>query len=376
MTTVLVLTFTEVAKDPRVLRHIEALRSHMDVVSCGKGPAPTGVIDHIELPAGADHLPTTLRGMAGLLTRSTDFAYRNLPAASAARELLARTDFDVAIANDIVALPVALEVAAGRPVLADLHEYAPREMEEDWRWRLMIQSFATALCRTYLPRAAAVTTVAPGIAAEYERQFGVRTVTITNAGPYRAPQPRPVGDPIRLVHSGGATRNRRLEAMIDAAADLPNVTFDLYLVTTRRSAGYVDELRERAARTDNVRVLPPVPMSDVPATLDSYDVGVYLLAPTSFNNEHALPNKFFDFIQSGLGMVIGPSPEMAALVREHGMGLVTPDFSVESLRHALHNLEPAEVAGWRQATCVSAQQLSSEHEQEVLRALVQSIVEG
>ncbi len=60
--------------------------------------------------------------------------------------------FDVLVSNDAVSLPVALEVAAGRPVVADLHEYAPLEMEESWRWRLLFQRFASWICATYLPQ--------------------------------------------------------------------------------------------------------------------------------------------------------------------------------------------------------------------------------
>lgn len=373
--TVVVLVFTEVARDPRVMRHVAALRETFDVVTCGKGPAPEGVARHLEIPGEAEHLPMTPMGLAALALRRSELAYRHLPAANAARRLLRDVAFDALLANDVTTLPVALEVARGRPVVADLHEYAPKEMEEDWRWRLMVQPLATHICRTYLPRVSAATTVARGIADEYAAQFGVEPSVVTNAGPDRHPQPRPTGTPIRAVHTGMATPNRRLETMIDAAADVAGITFDLYLIPSPRARGYLEGLRALAAATSNVRVLDPVPMVRVPETLDAYDLGIYVLAPTSFNNEHALPNKFFDFVQSGLGMIIGPSPEMAASVRAFGMGLVLDDFDEGTLRRALESLGLAEVDGWKRAACLAAGRLCDAAQARALRSVVESVVD-
>jgi glycosyltransferase involved in cell wall biosynthesis len=374
--TVVILVFTEVVRDPRVMRHVAALRDVYDLVTCGKGPAPAGVIRHVEIPAEAEHLPMTPLGLASLAARRSEAAYRRLPAASAARELLRDVPFDLIIANDITTLPVALEAANGRPVIADLHEYAPREMEEDWRWRLMVQPLAEHICREYLPRAAATTTVAEGIAEEYQARYGLLPGVVTNAGPYRHPEPRPTGAPLRAVHTGMASPNRRLETMVQAAADIQGLTFDLYLIPSPRARGYVASLRELAAATRNVRVLDPVPPDEVPTTLDGYDIGIFVLPPVNFNYRWALPNKIFDFIQSGLGIVVGPSPEMAAIVREYECGLVLSDFSAESLRRALVDLRPAQVDGWKRATCRAAAVLNDQAQAEVLRSVVARSLTG
>ena len=376
MARVAVLTFTEVVRDPRVMRHVEALKGHHQVVTCGKGPVPDGVVEHFEIPAAADHLPTTAAGLAGLALRRTTWAYGRLPAARAARQLLVDADFDLIISNDIAALPVALDVAGGRPVVADLHEYAPREMEDDWRWRLMIQPFAEGLCQRHLAEAAAVTTVAEGIAAEYRAQYGIDAVTVTNASAWRSPTLRPVGRTIRAVHSGMATPNRHLDEMILAADSIPGLELDLYLVPATRAVSHLDHLREMSSRTPNVRVLDPVPMLDLPAALDNYDLGIFVLPPISFNYLHTLPNKFFDFVQSGLGVVVGPSPEMAALTEQHGLGLVLSDFERQTLRQALESLDAASVAGWKAASCQASESLSSQHQAERLLSVVNPWLAG
>ncbi len=370
MATIAILTFSEIVSDPRVLRHIEALAPEHEIVTCGKGPAPAGVVEHFEVPGDAVQVPKTPAVIANLALRRSEAAYRGSAAANAARRLLVGARFDVLLSNDLLALPVGLDVADGRPVLADLHEFAPRQVEGPLRWRYLLGPYMDSLCRTCLPRAAAVTTVCEGIAEEYQRVYGVRVDTITNASAYRSPRPRSAGDPVRLVHTGYAQPNRQLELMIRAASDVDGVALDLYLVPSQWTAEYHRGLRELAAASDNVRVLDPVPMARVPETLDAYDVGVFVLPPSSFNSLHALPNKFFDFVQSGLGVIVGPSPEMARLTTRHDLGLVLPDFEERTLRSALTGLNPDQVSGWKASACGAASQLSGSAQAEDLRAIV------
>jgi hypothetical protein len=164
--------------------------------------------------------------------------------------------------------------------------------------------------------------------------------------------------------------------MIDAAADLDGVLLDLYLVRAPRSGRYLERLQQSAARTRNVRVLDPVPMDRVVPTMESYDVGLYALQPTSFNNLRALPNKFFDFVQAGLAVVIGPSPDMAALVREHDLGLVSDGFDRDDVRAVLQGLSVPDVERWRANARTARAVLSAQHEAETLRRVVRSVLQG
>jgi hypothetical protein len=108
--------------------------------------------------------------------------------------------------------------------------------------------------------------------------------------------------------------------------------------------------------------------------MESYDVGLYSLQPTSFNNLHALPNKFFDFVQAGLAVVIGPSPDMAALVATHDLGVVADGFDRDSVRAALAGLDPAAVDRWRANARAARPVLSAENEAARLRAVVGSVL--
>ncbi len=269
------------------------------------------------------------------------------------------------------ALPLACELPGSPPVVFDAHEFAPAEQAEDRAWRLLIAPYVTTLLEQYLPRVAAMMTVAPGIAVAYGEAFGVDAAVVTNAPRY-APDlaPTPVTEPIRLLHHGVAQRSRRIETAMDVFALLEPGRFTLDLVLAENTPGYRDELVARAQTMDGVEVLPPRPMRELVSAANAYDVGVYLLPPLSENQRLALPNKFFEFVQARLAVAIGPSPEMARLVEEWGCGVVAADFEPATLAARLNALSTEDVAALKARSHVAARPLSYEGNRETVLALV------
>lgn len=346
------------------------LREDYDVITCGYGPAPDGVTDHIEIPGALQTWRTNKVALGTLLAtrRFEQLYFGSERVRLVQREVAARGGVDIVVANDALAAPLATTLNARRGVHADLHEYAPRQNEHRWLWRTLVGPLMDWACRHYVTRTDSQTAVAPGIAAEYARVYGLTPTpdVVPNATPYRPElAPTPPGEPLRLVHIGLAGRGRRLEVMARAVAAVNRrhpgrLTFDLILAAGEPD--YITELKALAARrdVDGVRVLPPVEFAEIVPTLAGYDVGIFICPPTTFNLEHALPNKFFEFIQARLAVVVGPSPEMAPIVREHGLGVVTDDFDEQTVAAALERLTAADVVRYKQASHAAAAELGAE----------------
>jgi hypothetical protein len=369
------LSFSAIARDARVLRHVNVARQLGDVITCGFGPRPDGVAEHIEVPTSYS-LPQTPAGVALLAARRLTRAERAAPALQSALRLLAGQTFDVIVCNEARALPVAFDVADGAPVWADMHEWAPQERSHDWRWRLLVAPLATHTCRRYLPRAAAVTTVGQAIADLYTSTFGVECSVLRNAAPYVDLEPSPP-EPgsIRVVHSGGAVPGRNIEMLIDAVAQLGDpFRLDLYLVPANDRGVYLRQLEERAAKADGVRLLAPVSPNELPYVLNGYDVGAYSIPPINVNTTYALPNKFFDFVQARLALAIGPSVEMVRLTRDHDLGVVADDFGEDSFVRTLASLTPESVARYKQHAHAAAHELSSEREEQLTTDLIRRLL--
>jgi hypothetical protein len=123
---------------------------------------------------------------------------------------------------------------------------------------------------------------------------------------------------------------------------------------------YISFLKNKAKNIDRIRFQPAVPMTELPKITNKYDIGLYVLAPTNFNNAMALPNKLFEYIQARLALVIGPSPEMARLVKKYDCGVVAKDFTSESLVESLSGINAEELRHYKIQSCLAAKELCLE----------------
>lgn len=353
----LILSFSNISADARVLKQVKLFADIYDVTTYGYGPSPDPRVRHLRLD-DAHGIRRWRR--SDLILRRFRRIYWRQPAIRQARADLQAVDrFDVILANDIDTVGLALALKPAHGVHADIHEYAPRQNEELLVWRVFIAPFVKWMCRQFLPHVTSMTTVGQGIANEYERVFGVRSKVVTNAAPYAELAARPVGTPIRLVHSGASIRNRRLEVLVAATmASKSEVTLDLYLMGN--DPEYITELRSLAAGSDRISFPEPVPYQDLISRLNEYDVGVHIVAPTNFNNRWALPNKFFDYVQARLGLIIGPTSEMQNLLEEHKFGAVADDFGTAALTEVLDSLTVDQIRSWKSHATTAAHALSAE----------------
>ena len=335
------------------MRQIQALGERHEVHVLGFGPEPDGVAGFVQVLEPSTAGWRALWNASLLAARRYELYYwghAQVEALMAAADALAVHSFDLVLANDVWVLPAALRLANGAPVWLDAHEYAPREFEDRTAWRLLLGPFFDAVCRRDLPRVARMSTVCQGIAREYTARYGVPVAVMPNCpDPVELPvQPVQEGR-IRMIHHGAAIASRRIEAMIDLMHHLDE-RFHLDLMLVEQDPATMAALRQRAAGHPRIRFVPPVRMPDIAAHTNGYDIGLFLLPPTNFNYLHALPNKFFEFMQARLAIAIGPSPEMQDLVMAHGCGVVSPSFDPASLARVLAGLTRSDIEVMKHAS--------------------------
>lgn len=367
----LIFSFSNLLGDARLLKQISGFAGDYEVTTCGYGESPDSRVTHVQL--SGDH-PIWAYDRIALMTKQYRRAYWGSPAIQEAKNALAGREFDVILANDVDPVGVALSLNPRHGVHVDLHEYSPRQKEDMLRWRLFVAPFIRWMVRKFVAQANSWTTVSGGLAREYARVFGFTPGLVTNASPLHEFEVTPCGSPIRLVHSGAALRDRKLEIMIDALElTTAEVTLDLFI--TPNDPGYVAELRERSTRLPALTVHDPVPYRELIARLHNYDAGVFVLEPLNFSYRWALPNKLFDFVQARLGMIVGPSPEMVDLVTDYNLGAVADSFSAASLATQFDRLTTEQVQAWKAAADRAAAELSSEAQVQKWRDAIARLAE-
>jgi glycosyltransferase involved in cell wall biosynthesis len=369
-----ILRLAPIETDGKVLRQIEYAAREYEVTVVGWGHLDKAR-PHVEMRTVQRHVfPPGQRLVQVALMFGGRFApslwerwYWRKPDHRQALTLLAgRRPLELIHVNEALTLPIGIEAARrmGARVLFDAHEYTPL-LEEDKLWgRLLAVPFHHYLIRQYAHQADAMITVCPGIAERYQQVFGLEPAVITNAPAYRELPHHPV-DParIRIIHHGMAMRDRRLEEIIEIASLLDSrYTLDFILVD--KDPGYIDELKGRAARVAMGRVsfLDPVPPAEIAPTINRYDVGLPWIPPVNFNYARALPNKFFESIMAGLAIAIGPSPEMARIVRQYKLGVVADSFEPAAMARLLNALPPEEINRMKQCSLLAARELNADVE--------------
>ena len=384
---ILCISLTPINRDARVMRQVELLSELGDVTTVGFGEQPRGAHTHVSVPEGLATLPQTAFGVLRLAVRLHRAVECKAPAqAWVLREFRRRgwgalgaderSRWDLVVANDARVLDLAFSIAGASPVWADMHEWAPEERTHITSWRVLVAPFMVHLCRTYLPRAAFVTTVSRGIADLYRQHFGVDAQLMVNAGPFRDLKVKEqTSDRIRCTHSGAAIQGRGLERMIEVFNDLPErFTLDVFLVPAGDGGAHLRDLHDLAAGNPRIRFHDPVHPSQLPATLAEYDLGIFWIPPTHTNARLTLPNKFFDYVQARIGMAIGPSEEMVRELRRFGLGVVSASFALPDLRRSLESLTAEQVQAFRLGADRAAHALSFEQQSAPIRQALQRLL--
>ncbi len=374
MKSILIVSFSMIRSDPRVMRQVRLLEGKYRVTVAGYGHAPDAQVKFIALERQPRNLLVKSFWAFQLLAGLHERYYWSQ---QQVRECLERLDghrFDLVIGNDVSSLPLALRLAGQAPVMADSHEYSPREFEDKWLWRCLFGPHADYLCRRYLPQVACMTTVCQGISEEYQKVYGVPSTVIHNAPVLQDLQPQPVdGAHIRLIHHGAAIRSRHLGVMIDMVGFLDErFTLDFMLVASDQR--YLDELKAQVRDQPRIRFLDPVPMPEICTALNAHDIGVFLLPPVNFNYQHALPNKFFEFVQARLAIAIGPSPEMTNLLDKHKLGVVAQSFEPQALAQSLNALDVDDIMAFKRASHCAAHELSYAHDGALLVSTLEQLL--
>jgi hypothetical protein len=387
--TICLMSFSPISRDARVLRQLSYLSKHfsVSVVGFGELDGPLGAnvrMLSVPRPAGVGIMrkarTLTLLPLGRILPMwAYETWYWGRTEHLSALPLIVRCAPDAIHANDWDTLPLAVKASrlTGARIVLDLHEYAPLQWANRRYWKALTSPMVDYFIRKYAPKASATVTVSKLIADRYTREYGFRPQVVMNA-PQRDTVPcfRPTNpEHIRLVHHGGALRDRQLDLMIRAMAHI-DARYSLHFMLIETSPGYYSELKALAQRLVPGRVSfhEPVPPAQIVDKLSAFDLGVYLLPPVNFNHAAALPNKFFDFVAAGLGVCIGPSPEMARLSQQFGFGAVAPSFEPIDLAMLLNSLTTEDIDDMKRKAIEATDILNADVELNKLAALYDQLL--
>lgn len=362
MKKILLATTRPLHNGPRMIREIEALKKYFKLVATGTTPPHNDQVEFIHSDIFQfSQLEYTLGKIYRVFSFNHVFKGRYPSTQIKINRLLDQVNPDLVIVHEPAYLPYFLKSKKKVKVVFNAHEYHPKEVEGSPKWARTWGEIFTNIYLKYLPQLDLLINVNQEIADQCEKEFGVKSLVIPNASSYRFPPSIPwlYDLPLRFIHHGVPNPDRKLEIMVDAFKLLGS-SYQLDLMLVNNGSDYYSFLKKEVASLPNVRLIDTVPFKEIIPFISGYDLGVYSLAPNSFNNQMALPNKFFEFVQARLPMVIGPSPVMQKYLDKYGIGKVASDFSAEALANAIRSLNQENLISYRANLEKAASELSME----------------
>lgn len=401
-----IVSLSPIADDPRVRRQGDAfhaagwdvqafglpstapLAPAWPITTLGSGSA-NATAPAVDIPASSRALAVKgLRIAAGLLGKAgrTDAAYRarlftvHVDPAQAERVYWqSNTDFpallalaramqaDLWLANDWTALPIVARVAReqGVPYVYDTHEFAAEEFNERRSWRYVQRPIRVETERKFIREAAVVSTVSDGIAQRLQAIHGLDAIplTIRSTPAYREMPLRSTGERIRVLYHGAVWEHRGLEESIRSVASWrPEFDFTIRGPVSDAYRAKLEAGIDAAGVRGRVHIVPPVAMIDLVRESGAFDVGLFALPGHSAHNEYALPNKFFEYTMAGLALCMSDLPEMTALVRKHGHGIVFSGMEPPTIAAAVNGLDRDAIDRFKQRSLAAARELCWERE--------------
>ncbi len=223
----------------------------------------------------------------------------------------------------VLPIGVLLKSSCGAKLVYDTHEVESKTESAIGIKGLLYEVVERSLIR-YVDM---ILTVSEPTAQWYRTAYGVNNVHVVRNIPYRYDQDINAGsylkekygigkDETLYIFQGSMVRGRGIEILLDIFAKVDRKKHVVFM-----GFGDLTSLVEQYARSHpNIHLQEPVSPQEVVRYTSGADVGLCLQENVSPNHYLTIPNKFFEYIMSGLAVITSDFPGMGPIIDEAGCG--------------------------------------------------------
>ena len=333
-----IISFSEIEKDSRVKRQLSALEDKYEIFFFGYGKSISKKINHFSLKEKNNYFYKVFYCLLLLCKRfklytSIRFNYTQI------MRIIERNNIEVLILNDSTSWPILGFFKSPQYCVIDAHEYTPEELTDNILWEIFYKEYKL-WCSKFVKYGGVHFCVEKNLCKKWTKFSGKEFIELRNSSNYfNIPKDKRKifkSDSLKYIHHGLATPSRKIENMIFATKKAGKKYRGNFFLTGKNRE-YINYLKE-IGHKNHCEIFDPINEDQLILKGTKYDFALISIFPNNTNYKYCLPNKFFQFIQSRLPIISGPTPSISFLIKKYNIGIVAESFSPKDLGEAMKKL--------------------------------------
>ena len=258
-------------------------------------------------------------------------------------------NIDCVHAHDVTSLPIAYLISIFKrvPFIYDSHElWSQAHHESSSKLILNTISFFE---KKIAKRATSIITVSDSIKKYLEEHFKVNNINVirnipsyTHLGKYDIFREKFGIDQNTKIclYQGLISKTRGVELIVEAALNICKSN-DKVVFFFLGNGDYLEDLKHLVFEkdlTDQIKILGFIKQDELLKYTMSADIGIHAIYNSCLNHNYCLPNKVFEYIHSGVVLVVTNLVELDRFVKENNIGVTFEDNNSQDLEIELNNI--------------------------------------
>lgn len=293
--------------------------------------------------------------------------------------LLLFSKADIFLGNDLDVMSAVWLAGAIRrkPVVYDTHEYWLGMPELNGR--PLVKKFWQRIEAFIFPRLRYSYTICDSFRDLYFKDYG-KTLGVVRNVPYRkvadidVPLPAALEDRLPkdkfflLFQGAGINPERGVEELTLAMHHLDPVRFHLVIIGGGDNWEAIVRLVGDNGLTDRITLIPKIPFEQLRSVTRRAHLGLSLDKPNNINHIYGLPNKIFDYLHSGVPVLVSRLVELEKIVNAYAVGDFIDSHEPTHIAEKIEAIsrDPGTLERWKRNTVRVRDELNWEREGRVV----------
>ena len=178
-----------------------------------------------------------------------------------------------------------------------------------------------------------------------------------------------------LFQGAGINPERGVEELVLAMQYLDPARYHLVIIGGGDIFHVIKKMVAERGLNDRITILPKVPFEVLRSITRRAHLGLSLDKPTNINHIYGLPNKIFDYLHSGVPVLVSRLVELEKIVNKYDVGTFIENHDPPHIASRIQEIfdEPGQLERWKENTEQVRRELNWEKEGQIVMEIFKQV---